>query len=98
MQEFRVSQLSAGSVFIFGYLANLALMMPFMMLCGVIGMAGGKGVFHNGHPVYGPSALIIAFLMGLIFPVINATFLLLGTLILRVLKQRAPLIRIRDQQ
>ncbi|UZK67223.1 hypothetical protein [Sphingomonas sp. M1-B02] len=97
MREIGTDRLSAGSVFKFGYLANLALMMPVMLFFGILGMTGGTAVYQNGQPVYGITALVTAVAMGIAFPAILATWLMLGTLILRFFKARAPSLRLRGE-
>ncbi|MBB4631227.1 hypothetical protein [Sphingosinicella soli] len=96
MQEIKVSRLSAGSVFKFGYVAYAMLFLPIMVLLGLYGMSGGTAVYQNGQPVYGIAALITAIFIGLIIPAILAVWLLLGTLILRLAKDRAPSLRTGD--
>lgn len=96
MEDIKVSRLSAGSVFRYGFSANAALIMPIMIVVGVLGMSGGTTVSLNGHQVYGVQALITPIVMGLVVSALLAVWLMLGTLLLRLLKGRAPSLAIGD--
>lgn len=96
MERIEVSSLSAGSVFRFGFLANAAVLVPIMLVVGLMGMSGGTAVEVNGQPVHGIAGVLTAICLGLVMSTILGVWLLLGTLILRLLKDRGPSLRIGD--
>ena len=95
MHQIHVLQIRLRSVFKLGYLANLLVFMPLMILVGLNGMAGGEGVTFNGQPAYGGAALATALVLALVFPVFIAAVFTLGVAGLRLLGRRGPSIAIK---
>lgn len=95
MNHISIADLKLSSVFRFGYLALAAIFVPLMLLCGIIGLFGGTAVYQNGQPVYGVTALVTASVLGAVIPAVLAVPLTLGTVILRLAKGRAPLLKTR---
>ncbi|KQX22682.1 MULTISPECIES: hypothetical protein [unclassified Sphingomonas] len=93
----RVSTIGLWSVFRFGYLASLCIFLPISTVFGISALFGGKGVYSNGQPIYGIGALLLAILLGFVFPLFGAAILWLGTAVLRLAEDRAPLLQIKSE-
>lgn len=94
MTELDTTDLTIGSTFRFGYLASLAVFLPFLLACGISGAFGGRGTYLNGHAVHGVRALVVTLVLALLFPLFGATILSLGTVVLRIVR-RGPVLRTR---
>jgi hypothetical protein len=96
MHEISVARLKLSSAFKYGYAAMLALFLPIMLIFGIIGLIGGTVVYQNGQPVYGVAALVTAIVLAFVLPAVIALWLLIGTAILRFLKDRAPVLTAKE--
>jgi hypothetical protein len=95
MHLVEVSQIKLRSVFKLGYLANLVVLLPLMLVVGLDGMAGGEGVSFNGQPAYGGAALATALVLSLVFPLFAAGVFTIGVAGLRLLGRRGPTIAVK---
>lgn len=95
MNEIAVTKIDLGSLFKSAYLAFACVLVPLTAALGLYAMRGGAGVYQNGQPAHGVTALITSLMIGLLFPAIFAALLILGVAILRPLGSRAPRLRIK---
>ncbi len=95
MTSINATQLKLSSLFKYAYLANLAIFLPVAILFGLLGSAGHRTVQMNGEQVYGIQAVIVSAALPFLIALAPALWIVLGTLVLRLLGKRGPNIRAR---
>lgn len=95
MDRIRLNQLSAAAIFKIGFFCLLAVLLPFMILCGLLAMGGSNTVMVNGRYVHGVGGLIASLVLGVVMPAVLAGLMTLGGLIARLFGGMLPGLRLR---
>lgn len=96
MQSLPLADLRFRSVFKLGYLASLALSVPFFLLAALLALRSGSTAIQlNGQPVHGLTALTAAVVGAIVAPLVPAAFLTLGTMLVLVVGGRRVRIGLR---
>lgn len=95
MERIELNRLTAGSVFKVGYFSVLGFALPLAVLAGLLAMGGADTVSFNGRYVHGVGGLVAGIALGLILPAILAAFMVLGSLVVRLLRSRGPRLDLR---
>ena len=94
----RVQQLTAGSLFYLGLLANLGFWLPVGGFWSVLALSGFNTVRVTGRPVYGLAGFLIGMAVALGTSLIGAAIFTIGTKIAGLIGDRLPPLEISDER